>query len=790
MEQLAERPAPTPAAPQRARPTGLRKRRPAEGTRSRIHGLDGLRALAVVLVIVYHINPSWAPGGFVGVDVFFVISGFLITSLLIREYRDRGRIDLKRFYVRRARRLVPAIVLVVAACTLAAAALGGDVLTGLGWQLVGIFTFTANWTQMAASFDYFNASQAGLFDNFWSLAIEEQFYLLWPVLLIAFLVRARLPKQAFARMRANLIALAVVSTVLMLGLVHFGQANIAYLATVSHLYGLLLGAALAFSPKAFLKTPPVSAGAAGDASGHASGSSGGLKAEVPASRVQETAAVVGRGGLALLMTAAGLAAIGLLTFSAWAETPGREPLLTLGGTLAGLLLVGACLIGPAGLSRWGDVSLLGWIGTRSYGLYLWHFPLIVLADHLMAAHRIPLLELLDQYQVRVLAVIVAVAAAEASYRWVEMPVRRHGFGHVLKAPARAAAAGTIVAALVASIAWSQTSSPESTSLQTLLAEGQEHTQSFAGEDEDGLPAEDPADDQHDTVTESFERGGLLPGGPALPGSDDRSSSSAADEEPEAAEEESDEADASGPDPTPEDVLEEEPEAAPSEAVQEEAAPSPDAGEPEPQDPSPTDSAPSPTEEASASEEPPPSEDPTPSEEPTPEDEATDSEEEAAPEEAPAVESGSGASMVAVGDSVMLASSGALTSRFDVVVDAAESRQLVSAPDIVSAAVSQVPSAETVVLGVGINGVGSEADVTRAVSAAGDRTVILVNLYGPMAFVDSHNAMLQSVAASRSNVRVADWNSRADANTHCLQADQVHPTGECTAEYAAAVASAL
>ncbi|WP_258934389.1 hypothetical protein [Nesterenkonia pannonica] len=163
------------------------------------------------------------------------------------------------------------------------------------------------------------------------------------------------------------------------------------------------------------------------------------------------------------MTAAGLAAIGLLTFSAWAETPGREPLLTLGGTLVSLLLVGACLIGPAGLSRWGDVSLLGWIGTRSYGLYLWHFPLIVLADHLMAAHRIPLLELLDQYQVRVLAVIVAVAAAEASYRWVEMPVRRHGFGHVLKAPARAAAAGTIVAALVASIAWSQTSSPESTS---------------------------------------------------------------------------------------------------------------------------------------------------------------------------------------------------------------------------------------------------------------------------------------------------------------------------------------
>ncbi|WP_147103952.1 acyltransferase family protein [Nesterenkonia populi] len=746
-EQLAERPAPAPAEPQRARPARIRDRIRHDGGRSRLHGLDALRALAVVLVIVYHINPSWAPGGFVGVDVFFVISGFLITSLLIREHRDRGRIDLKRFYIRRARRLIPAIVLVVAVCTLAAAALGGDVLSGLGWQLVGIFTFTANWVQMVTSFDYFNASQAGLFDNFWSLAIEEQFYLLWPVLLIAFLVRTKLPKQAFARMRANLVGLAAVSVVLMLGLVHFGQANVAYLATVSHLYGLLLGAALAFSPKAFLKTGGVHAGAAGDLSGHASGGAAAAPAPSEPSRLRGTARTAGRGALALLMAALGLASIILLTFTSVGETPGREPLLTLGATLAGLLLVWACLIAPAAVPRLADRGVLGWIGTRSYGLYLWHFPLIVLADHVMAARRIPLLDLLDQYEVRVLAVVLAALAAEASYRWVEMPVRRRGFAHLLRAPVRAAAAGTIVALLISSVAWSQTRSPESTTLQDTLAAGQEHTHSFTDEADEDEPADAPADEEHDDEAESASRGGILPEELRVPGH----AGAPSDEEPA------------------------EPEGAPS--IPDEPQP----GTPEAQTPEPE---PSPTPEP----EPEPESEP----EPTPEQESgqTPSEEPSPSQESPPAESGSGASMVAVGDSVMLASTGALTSRFDVVVDAAESRQLVSAPDVVAAAVRQVPSAETVVIGVGINGVGGEADMRRAVSAAGDRTVILVNLYGPQAFVSSHNAMLRGVASSRGNVRVADWNSRASANTHCLQADQVHPTGECTDEYAAAIAGAL
>lgn len=741
-EQLAERPAPSsaPPPPPRVRPARIRDRIRHDGGRSRIHGLDALRALAVVLVIVYHINPSWAPGGFVGVDVFFVISGFLITSLLIREYRDRGRIDLRRFYIRRARRLIPAIVLVVAVCTLAAAAIGGDVLSGLGWQLVGIFTFTANWVQMATSFDYFNASQAGLFDNFWSLAIEEQFYLLWPVLLIAFLVKTKLPKQAFARMRANLIALAAVSVVLMLILVHLGQANVAYMATVSHLYGLLLGAALAFSPKAFLKTRGVYAGAAGDASGHASA---GDDVAAPAlegpSRFQGAARTAGRGLAALLMAAAGLAGIGLLTFSSLGETPGREPLLTLGGTLAGLLLVGACLIAPAAVPRLMDRGVLGWIGTRSYGLYLWHFPLIILADHLTANHRIPLLDMMDQYQVRVLAVILAALAAEASYRWVEMPVRRRGFGHLLQAPVRAAAAGTIVALLISSVAWSQARTPEATTFQQTLAEGEEHTQSFTDEAGDDEPAPAPADEEEQAEDpEGALQAGVLPEGLRAPGQAGAPSEEA--EEPQ----------------------------------EQEADPAPTTPEPEP--------APEETEEAAPQEDPTPEEEPDPT--PTPEEEPSPTQ-----EETPA-DSGSGASMVAVGDSVMLASAGALTSRFDVVVDAAESRQLASTPDIVAAAVRQEPGAQTVVIGVGINGVGGEADMRAAVSAAGDRTVILVNLYGPQSFVDSHNAMLQRVASSSGNVRVADWNSRAGANTHCLQADKVHPTGECTAEYAAAVAGAL
>ncbi|MGL4255912.1 MAG: acyltransferase family protein, partial [Microbacterium sp.] len=177
----------------------------------RFAGLDGLRAVAVVLVVVYHLfPPALVPGGFVGVDVFFVISGFLITSLLLRETDATGRIRLGAFWVRRARRLLPALVLVVTVCATLAWLIGGDVLMRLGAQVVGAATFSYNWLSIAADTGYFAGGTPELFRNFWSLSVEEQFYLVWPIVLPLFLL---LPRGAARTLAA--LALASASAVWM-----------------------------------------------------------------------------------------------------------------------------------------------------------------------------------------------------------------------------------------------------------------------------------------------------------------------------------------------------------------------------------------------------------------------------------------------------------------------------------------------------------------------------------------------------------------------------------------------
>ncbi|WP_049897647.1 acyltransferase family protein [Nesterenkonia massiliensis] len=775
-----KRPVPSPRGSLRTR--HAIQRAAAEREKGRIHGLDALRALAVVLVIVYHISPSWAPGGFIGVDVFFVISGFLITSLLLREYRDHGRINLRQFYLRRARRLLPAMVLVVAICTAAAAALGGDVLSGLGLQLAGIATFTANWVQLAGSFDYFKTSTAGLFDNFWSLGIEEQFYLLWPVVLIAFLVRARLPRQAFSRMRSHLVAVALLSALLMGALVWFGYSNAAYLGTFTHLYGLLLGAALAMSPRMFRQralaistgtpTATVPPGAAGEVSGHAGAaeasadpappagaSSPSSAGSAPASAASTAASPfsgmlhsAGRAGLSLILALTGLAAVGVLAFSPLGEVPGREPLLTLGGTVAGLLLVGACLVAPAHRARLLDSGVAGWIGTRSYGLYLWHFPLIVLTDQLVATFGTP--AGLDHTQARILAVLVSVVAADLSYRFVEVPVRRNGFAFLAQVPLRAAAAGLVVALLVSSAVWAHTRAPQQTTLEQTLSQGQAYTESFG---DDSTDADDSAEDQP----------------AAAPQNDTAESDEAVSDEAVSDEAEADGAEAPDREADGQD--------APQAPEQDSAAQGSPPQDSPAQDSTPQDSTPADAESApsSSAAEPEPSTAPhtPPAQTQPPAPEAAD----------PPARS---AQMVAVGDSVMLASSEAMSRRFDVVIDAAESRQLIHTPELVAQAVAQVPAASTVILGVGINGVGGESDLRRAITNAGERTVVLVNIYGPMSFTASHNAMLQRVAADYGHVVVADWHGWISGSTQHLQADQVHPIGPGGDIYADAIAAAL
>lgn len=159
---------------------------------SRLAGLDGLRAIAVGAVILYHLGPGIIPGGYLGVDVFFVISGFLITGLLIREKDSSGRIRIGGFWMRRARRLLPALVLVVVVSASAALVVGGNPLVHLGRQVLGAATFSSNWLSIAAAQSYFDETTPELFRNLWSLGVEEQFYLAWPfVILLVLAVRLR-----------------------------------------------------------------------------------------------------------------------------------------------------------------------------------------------------------------------------------------------------------------------------------------------------------------------------------------------------------------------------------------------------------------------------------------------------------------------------------------------------------------------------------------------------------------------------------------------------------------------
>ena len=174
-------------------------------------GIDGLRAVAVAAVFLYHADLSWMPGGFLGVDVFFVISGYLITSLLIAEFEDRGRIALGRFWAGRARRLLPALFALLAVCLVIGATLQRGKLIGLRGDALASIFYVANWRFIFSHESYFaQFGRPALLRHLWSLAVEEQFYLLWPPL---FLIGMRLLRRSAL---AALVALgAIGSTALM-----------------------------------------------------------------------------------------------------------------------------------------------------------------------------------------------------------------------------------------------------------------------------------------------------------------------------------------------------------------------------------------------------------------------------------------------------------------------------------------------------------------------------------------------------------------------------------------------
>lgn len=434
-------------------------------------GLDGLRAVAVLSVVVYHLGAGWLPGGLLGVGIFFTLSGYLITDLLLQQWRRNGRVQLRDFWVRRARRLLPALFLMLAVVVIWVAVGDHAQLGAVRGDALSAAVYVNNWWLIAHHMSYFaRFAPPSPLGNLWSLAVEEQFYLVWPWLLVAGLVwaghrrasrRAAEPNRAFAALSriidgegsepptagrqvprpgllvAAILVLAAGSALEMALLYHptFDPTRI-YDGTDTRAFGLLIGAALAVVwPSTSLPTD--------------------VAPQVR--RLVEGAGVVGLGGAIALMVTTGQ----------------YSPFLYRGGMVLlslSTVLVLVSVTHPA--SRFGRV--LGWeplrrIGVISYGIYLWHFPIIILTTPSSARGG-------DDPLRATVQVVVVVLIAAASWRFVESPIRggaigrwwhalrqNHGSGEV---PARRWATFTGIACtvvvLVAALAGTLPSAPAGT----------------------------------------------------------------------------------------------------------------------------------------------------------------------------------------------------------------------------------------------------------------------------------------------------------------------------------------
>ncbi len=377
----------------------------SEATPVRLRGLDGLRAIAVITVILFHFAPGALPGGYIGVDIFFVISGFLITTLLLRERAANGRISFPRFWGRRARRLLPALAVVVLASCTAALVIGGDVLVGIGRQVLGATTFSYNWIAIASQTSYFDSTTPELFRNLWSLAVEEQFYLVWPFMVAALVLFRR---RGWALAIVSLLALASITAMVSIALAGASPTRV-YYGTDTHSFGLAIGAVLAivaldWSPRAL---------------------------------------EWGRSTRRLLSSSAIVAVLGLLALS-WLLVE-DSPVVFQGGlalvaVLTAVAICGALVPGSV-IGRILDVAPLRLVGERSYGLYLWHWPVFILVTAALPQG--------DVWIIGGIALAITVAFAVLSYRFIEQPVRRNGFRAAARSWAGAFRTGRVRAAIAA-----------------------------------------------------------------------------------------------------------------------------------------------------------------------------------------------------------------------------------------------------------------------------------------------------------------------------------------------------
>lgn len=351
-----------------------------------IPAIDGLRAVAVIAVMFYHLGFTWIPGGFLGVDLFFVISGYVITRLLLDSIEQSGGLDLRGFYIARARRLLPALVFMLVSTTIAIGIWAPDAIKRLLIDTPFSLTGTMNWWLVARHQDYFESiGRPPLLQHTWSLAVEAQFYLVWPLILYFILKqfgKKHIPLASLAIAAASGITLLLVS--FSLDASNASKVSHVYFGTDTHSIGLFLGAALAVSwiPQNFTKTV--------------------------SRKAQDFIDGVGFFGF-----------IGIL--AAFLLIDENQPTLyKIAFPLAGLC--GAAIImsvvHPA--SRFAPVlqnPVFLWIGERSYAIYLWHWVIFQVTR--------PSVDLAGkEWALYSLRILIVLALSDISLRYVELPIRR------------------------------------------------------------------------------------------------------------------------------------------------------------------------------------------------------------------------------------------------------------------------------------------------------------------------------------------------------------------------------
>jgi len=345
-------------------------------------GLDGLRALAVLSVIAYHLKLPGTSGGFLGVTVFFVLSGYLITDLLIAEWSITKKIDLKNFWVRRAKRLLPGMFTLILVVIATVSIFHPSLIASLKQDSIAAVFYYSNWWYIFHDLSYFESfGPPSLLNHFWSLAVEEQFYILWPIIILIGLHFMKRKSLLFL----VTITGAIISTLLMaLLFIPGSDPSRVYYGTDTRAFSLLIGAALAMMWPSRKLTNKVSA-------------SGRL-----------TLDIMGLFGLIMFLC------------MVW-KTNQYDSFLYQGGmfllSLTTAMLIAAIAHPASFIGRALAMRPLKWVGLRSYGIYLWHFPVIILFTPKIDTGEISIIRVVFQ-------VILIFGLAALSYRFIEDPIRK------------------------------------------------------------------------------------------------------------------------------------------------------------------------------------------------------------------------------------------------------------------------------------------------------------------------------------------------------------------------------